>query len=88
MMRTDGLRPIVENLDREMSRFVAGSGVPGGADPTALLSSWAELVEFMALGPPPELRPCPFCGATGMREASRCGTCWRRLVPPAAAARA
>jgi hypothetical protein len=82
MLPTDGLRPIVENLDREMSRFLARSLEGASADTTALLSSWAELVEFLALGPAPDLRPCPFCGGMGMRAATRCGTCWRKLAPP------
>jgi hypothetical protein len=82
MRRTDGLRPIVENLDREMSRLLAHPSSEG-ADTTELLSSWAELVEFLALGPPPELRACPHCGGIGMRAATRCGTCWRKLAPPA-----
>jgi hypothetical protein len=82
MMRTDGLRPIVEALDREMSRFLARPDVAAG-DTTALLTSWAELVEFLDLGPPPELRACPFCGSIGMRPATLCGTCWRKLEPPA-----
>jgi hypothetical protein len=81
MAQTGGLRPIVENLDREMSRFLARSGV-GDADATALLTSWAELVEFLALGPAPELQACRFCGSIGMRAATRCGNCWRKLVPP------
>jgi hypothetical protein len=87
MARTDGLRPIVEALDREMSRLLA---LPdqAGADMTALLSSWAELVEFLALEPPPELRACPFCGRVGRRAATRCGACWRTLEPPAPLARA
>jgi hypothetical protein len=79
MMQTDGLRPLVENLDREMARLLMR---PSG-DTTALLSSWAELVEFLALGAAPELRACPFCEGIGMRAATRCGTCWRKLVPPA-----
>lgn len=81
MMRTDELRPIVENLDREMSRLLAHPHA--GADTTALLSSWAELVDFLALGPPRELRACPFCGVSGMRAATRCGACWRKLDPSA-----
>jgi hypothetical protein len=82
MTRTDGLRPIVEALDREMSRVLARSGTTG-ADDAALLSSWAALVEFLALGPAPELRSCPFCGSVGMRGATRCGACWRKLEPSA-----
>lgn len=83
MMPTDRLRRIVENLDREMSRFLARSQEEASADTTALLSSWAKLVEFLELEPAPELRACPFCGGIGMRAATRCGTCWRKLDPPA-----
>jgi hypothetical protein len=86
MLRTDGLRPIVEALDREMSRVLARSGTTG--DETALLTSWAELVELLELGPAPELRACPFCGSVGMRAATRCGACWRKLEPDAPIARA
>jgi hypothetical protein len=82
MMRTDGLRPIVEALDREMSRLLARPDATA-ADTAALLSSWAELVEYLGLGPAPELRACPFCGSVGMRPATRCGSCWRKLEPPA-----
>lgn len=83
-MRTDGLRPIIETLDREMTRIAARSAAAGAAadDDRALLASWAELVEYLALGPPPELRTCPSCGATGMRAATVCGACWAKLVPP------
>ena len=80
LMRTDGLRPIVEALDREMSRVLACSGTTG-VDETALLSSWAALVEFLALGPAREQRACPLCGSVGMRAATRCGACWRKLEP-------
>ncbi len=85
MTPTDGLRPIVDALDREMTRLAARVGV-ADADTAGLLSAWARLVDFLALGPAPELRACPFCGAVGMRAATLCGTCWRRLDPPAAGA--
>lgn len=87
MIPSDGLRPIVEALDREMSRLLARRGA-ADADATALLSAWGELVAFLALGPPPELRACPFCGDVGMRGATRCGRCWRTLQPLAPHARA
>ena len=80
MRRTDGLRPLVESLDREMSLFWRGEA---GGDAAALHASWAKLVEFLALEPPPELRACPFCATIGMGTATRCGTCWRKLEPPA-----
>lgn len=86
-MQTDGLRRIVEGLDREMTRVQARGGLVG-ADATALLTWWAELVELLALGPAPELRACPSCGAVGMRAATRCGFCWQKLEPPASQARA
>jgi hypothetical protein len=82
MTRTDGLRPIVEALDREMSRLLA---LPdeADADTTALLSSWAELIDFLELDLPPELRACPCCRSVGMRAGTRCGTCGSRLQAPA-----
>jgi hypothetical protein len=80
MTKADGLRPIVEALDREMRRHLALGNI-GGADTTSLLTSWAELVEFLGLRPAPELRECPFCGSIGMRAATSCRTCYRRLPP-------
>jgi hypothetical protein len=83
MTNSDGLRPIVEKLDREMASLAAG-----GANTSTLLATWAKLVAFLALGPAPELRECPFCGSTGMRAARLCGVCWRKLepLPPLASA--
>jgi hypothetical protein len=81
-MRTDGLRPLVDELDVEMSRLATRGNV--GGDTAALLASWGKLVEYLALGPAPELRKCPFCGETGMRAATLCGHCWKKLEPPAA----
>lgn len=80
-MRTDGLRPLVEELDVEMSRLAARGNA--GGDTVALLASWGKLIEYLALGPAPELRTCPFCGGTGMRAATVCGHCWKKLEPPA-----
>jgi hypothetical protein len=75
---------MIECVDRELSRLLARPG----SDTSPLLASWAKLIEYLALGPPPELRECPFCGSTGMRAATRCGACWKKLVPPALPARA
>lgn len=86
MTPTDGLRPIVESVDREMSRLLARPD----SDTSALLASWAQLIEYLTLEPAPELRACPFCGSVGMRAATptRCGTCWKKLVPLPPPARA
>ena len=48
--------------------------------PEPLRAAWAEMVEALALGPPPELRTCPTCGETGMRAATRCMRCWSSLA--------
>jgi hypothetical protein len=46
-----------------------------------LMASWGELVELLALGPPPEIRECPACQHVCMRAATLCGHCWARLTP-------
>jgi hypothetical protein len=47
--------------------------------PEELRAAWAEMVDVLALGPPPELRTCPTCGEIGMRAATRCIRCWSSL---------
>jgi hypothetical protein len=80
MKKADDLRPIVEALDREMRARLALGNV-SGADTSALLASWAALVDLLGLTPAPELRKCPFCGSIGVRGATSCRTCWRKLPP-------
>lgn len=58
------------------------AAAPGGEGLGRLRSSWGRLVAALDLGPAPALRTCPHCGATGMRAATRCGSCWAQLVPP------
>jgi hypothetical protein len=78
----DGVRAAVGAMDREVALLGGGTstGEPGSLE--ALRSSWRVLLDALALGPDPEYRACPYCGATGMRAATRCGTCWKVLVPP------
>lgn len=76
-MRTDGMRPLVEAVGHEVARLSANGD--GGA--AALERHWGALVEFLALGPAPELRECPRCGVSGMRAATRCGSCWAVIEP-------
>jgi hypothetical protein len=78
MMPTDGLRPIVESVDREMARLL----VRPDSDTGALLAAWARLIDYLALGPALAIGRCPFCGSVSARAATRCGTCWAKLVPP------
>jgi hypothetical protein len=49
--------------------------------PEQLRAAWAEMIEALALGPPPDLRTCPTCGEIGMRAATRCVRCWSSLAP-------
>jgi hypothetical protein len=51
------------------------------APPEPLRAAWTEMVDALALGPPPELRTCPTCGEVGMRAATRCMHCWSSLAP-------
>ena len=74
------LRTVISAIDRELSLLPTseGDGVPATQP---LRSSWAELVELLAVGPAPETRLCPTCGHLGMRAATRCGNCWNKLQP-------
>lgn len=69
----DAVRAAVEAVDRDVALSVDAAG---------LRSSWKRLVDVLALGPAPERRACPHCGTMGMRAATRCGSCWEKLVPP------
>ena len=75
-MRDEPIRAAVRAVEQALA------AAPGGAALDGLRSSWTRLVDALALGPAPALRTCPKCGATGMRAATRCGTCWSSLVPP------
>jgi hypothetical protein len=81
----DGVRAAVEAVDREVGLLTKRATTGDAAD---LRATWGKLVDALDLGPAPELRDCPHCGSSGMRAATRCGTCWAKLVPPASAASA
>lgn len=74
------VRSAVEDVGREVVRVAALTGDEG----RSLGTAWEHLVTLLALGPAPELKACPHCGGVGMLAATRCGTCWRSLTPPAA----
>jgi hypothetical protein len=71
------LEAAVEKVDRAIDGV--SSGFPESR--SALHIAWGQLVHL--LGPEPEraTRKCPRCGNLGMREATRCGYCWLKLVP-------
>lgn len=72
------LRATVAAVARHMAALDPAPGEAG----ESLKANWADLVELLALGPEPELRECPSCGKSGMRQATVCGFCWSKLTPP------
>jgi hypothetical protein len=82
MMTSDGLRGFVDAVAVDVAHVVDGTSPEDSTRVARLVASWSRLVDFLALGPAPELRACPHCGAVGMRAATLCGTCWKKLVPP------
>ena len=48
---------------------------------SALHIAWGHLVHLLGPEPARETRNCPRCGNAGMRDATRCGYCWLKLVP-------
>jgi hypothetical protein len=86
MHSTDGIRAAVDTVGGELALLGEGVTASNGKDLDALRASWVALVDALALGPAPEYRKCPHCGSAGMRAATRCSTCWEKLVPPPSAA--
>jgi hypothetical protein len=82
MMR-DGLRVFVDAVERDVASVSQCASPQESVSVARLVGSWARLVDFVALGPAPEFRECPYCSAVGMRAATRCWSCWKKLVPPA-----
>jgi hypothetical protein len=82
MQSMDGIRAAVETVGRDVALLAERTPASEGHGLDALRTSWGALVEVLALGPAPEYRKCPHCGGTGMRAATRCSTCWEKLVPP------
>jgi hypothetical protein len=76
------LRAIVANVDLEIARLREHDHEPSGT-PNSLSTAWSELVRALALGPEPDMTECPFCARPGMRYATRCWYCWKKLTPPA-----
>ena len=78
----DGLRGFVEGVEHDVALLSKSPSAQDAEGVARVVRSWGKLVDFLALGPAPELRNCPHCGAVGMRAATLCGTCWSKLVPP------
>lgn len=72
------LQGAVDEVDREIAVLGRSANVPA----SALGLAWSRLVTILALEPPRPSRACPRCGEQGMRDATVCGYCWLKLVPP------
>lgn len=76
------LRATVATMERELASMRTASKDTDGKGPhEALLASFDDLVQQLALGPEPELRNCPTCGGVCMRHATVCAACWTKLTP-------
>jgi hypothetical protein len=75
------LRALIATIDRGMSQSSVTLESRSNQPMDEIRSSWAKLVELLALGAAPEVRECPACHRFGMRDATRCGYCWTTLSP-------
>jgi hypothetical protein len=75
------LRSAVTAVDCEISRLAQVKIGEPSVTTDRLKEKWKELIGLLALGPEPEYRECPFCHGIGMRFASQCGYCWKKLPP-------
>jgi hypothetical protein len=74
------LRTAVATIDRQISCLGREDTVENHrAATTGLASSWAGLVNLLALGPAPLVRACPLCQHVCRLAATRCGHCWSLL---------
>jgi hypothetical protein len=71
------LQVAVDKVERAIE--LVSSGFPESR--SALHIAWGQLVHLLASEPERATRKCPRCGNAGMREATRCGYCWLKLVP-------
>lgn len=71
----------LEAAVEKVGRAIEGvsSGYPESR--SALHIAWGQLVHLLGPEPQRATRECPRCGNLGMRDATRCGYCWLKLVP-------
>jgi hypothetical protein len=81
----DALRAIVATIDREMSHLSRPAESEGNRTTDELRSSWAELVELLALGPALKsvnARSASTWGCVRLRAVATAGRSCHRLLPP------
>src|SRR5687768_14561323 len=78
--RRSNLRTLGARVDLQLDRLATHP--TADAEVIELRTAWQDLFGALQLGPEPETRTCPSCGALAMRAATRCGHCWATLTPP------
>lgn len=79
MLALESVRAAVLEVEQGLpSAAVVSSGE--GISRT-LRTSMELLLDTLRLALLPPRTACPHCGALGMLEATRCGSCWRPLTP-------
>jgi len=76
-MDSANLQPAIDKVELAIEGI--SSGFPESR--SALHIAWGQLVHLLAPEPARATRECPRCGEAGMRDATRCGYCWLKLVP-------
>jgi hypothetical protein len=71
----DARRSRLRAMMTEVELAMTASGTEG------MRPAWDRLVAALDLGPEPDVRTCPSCGAIAMRAATLCGHCWSPLTP-------
>jgi hypothetical protein len=80
-MVNDGVRKAVQEVDREVAHLAGRASEETAASLAPFRQAWGRLMDLLVLGPPPGRSQCPHCGSVGMANATRCGRCWKELVP-------
>jgi hypothetical protein len=74
------LRTLIAAVQNGITRTTAPAAASAD-DKQALTRAWDSLLQHLALGPAPDVRPCPRCDREIMRAATACGYCWSKVSP-------
>lgn len=78
----DRLRTVVAEIGGEIACLSRDASPEDHRKATiALIASWAELVQLLAVDPVGGVRECPACEQLLSRSARQCRHCWELLSP-------
>jgi hypothetical protein len=81
-MHDQEMRSILTAMDGQITALGLDAKSEGAQTALTALRASREQLELLTIGPPRQLRACPTCGKECMLEATRCGHCWAKLMPP------